>query len=81
MKCAIFFLKFAETRAKLTMHIKSGHSEDCELCSKVVRNQFEFRKHVDNVHIFGGDQSSLEDLGIVQKLGIMKRIKQNINSL
>jgi hypothetical protein len=39
-----------------------------------------FRKPLENIHIFEGDKSSLEDLGIVQKLGIMKRIKQNINS-
>ena len=33
---------------------------------------------MDNIHIFEGDKSSLEDLGIVQKPEILERIKQNI---
>ena len=60
------------------MHIASVHNKNCELCSKVFRNQLELKKHVNNVHISEGDKSSLEDLGIVQKPETMKRIKQNI---
>ena len=70
--------KVLRNKAEIKMHIESVHNEKCELWSKVFRNQLELKKHVDNAHSFDGDQSSLEDLGIVQKPETMKRIKQNI---
>ena len=62
----------------MKLHIESVHHKECEICSKKFRNQLELRKNVDSVHVFEGDESRLEDLGIVQKPEIMSRIKQNI---
>ena len=36
------------------------------------------KKHVENVHIFEGDESTIENLGIIQKPKMMPRIKQKI---
>ena len=70
--------KVFRNKAELKLHIESVHHKECDICSKKLRNQLELRKHVDSVHVFEGDESSLEDLRIVQKPEIMSRIKQNI---